>query len=91
MIRVPREHGIVDPVTIYDDKCTGCNRCVNVCPVDLFLPNPERGGSPIVMFPAECWFEGSCVDICPEPGAITLNRPFTARVNWKVKPEPPER
>jgi NAD-dependent dihydropyrimidine dehydrogenase PreA subunit len=82
------EHAIIDdPVTIYPVPCTGCNRCVNVCPVDLFLPNPERGGPPLVVFPGECWFEGSCVDICPEPGAIVLNRPFVSRVNWKPKTE----
>jgi NAD-dependent dihydropyrimidine dehydrogenase PreA subunit len=77
------EHALVDPVTIFPEPCTGCNRCVNVCPVDLFLPNPQRGGPPLVVFPGECWFEGSCVDICPEPGAIVLNRPFVSRVNWK--------
>lgn len=85
-ISVSPERAWVDPVTIFPAICTGCNRCVNVCPVDLFLPSPERGGAPLVMFPGECWFEGSCVDICPEPGAIVLNRPFTSRVNWKPKP-----
>lgn len=86
-IAVSYERALVDPVTIFPETCTGCNRCVNVCPVDLFLPSPERGGAPLVVFPGECWFEGSCVDICPEPGAIVLNRPFVSRVNWKVKGE----
>ena len=22
--------------------CTGCNRCVEVCPDDVFMPNPEK-------------------------------------------------
>ncbi len=84
-ITVGYERAMVDPVTIFPETCTGCNRCVNICPVDLFLPSPERGGAPLVVFPGECWFEGSCVDVCPEPGAIVLNRPFVSRVNWKLK------
>jgi NAD-dependent dihydropyrimidine dehydrogenase PreA subunit len=84
-ITVGFERAMVDHVTIFPETCTGCNRCVNICPVDLFLPSPERGGAPLVVFPGECWFEGSCVDICPEPGAIVLNRPFVSRVNWKLK------
>jgi NAD-dependent dihydropyrimidine dehydrogenase PreA subunit len=55
--------------------------------VDLFLPNPEVGGPPLVLYPGECWYEGSCVDICPEPGAIVLNRPPATRVNWKPRSE----
>ena len=32
---------------IYDpDVCTGCNKCVNVCQVDLLIPNPEKNGPP---------------------------------------------
>jgi len=28
-----------------------------------------------------------CFDICPVPGAITLNRPPAMRVNWKLRSE----
>jgi NAD-dependent dihydropyrimidine dehydrogenase PreA subunit len=76
---------LVDPITIYPELCIGCDRCVNVCPVDLFLPTPERGAVPLVLYPGECWYEGSCVDVCPVPGAITLNRPPAMRVNWKPR------
>jgi NAD-dependent dihydropyrimidine dehydrogenase PreA subunit len=67
------DQALVDPITIYPELCIGCDRCVNVCPVDLFLLTPERGKVPLVLYPGECWYEGSCVDICPVPGAITLN------------------
>lgn len=82
-VYVVPDQAIVDPVTIFPDICTGCNLCNLVCPVDLFLPNPKKGDAPLVMWPGECWFEGSCVDVCPAPGAIVLNRPLASRVNWK--------
>jgi NAD-dependent dihydropyrimidine dehydrogenase PreA subunit len=81
------DQALVDPVTIFEDACTGCNLCLHVCPVDLFLPNVRKGGPPLVLYPGECWFEGSCVDVCPEPGAIVLNRPPATRVNWKPRRE----
>ncbi len=81
------DQALVDPITIVPELCTGCNRCVNACPVDLFLPSDEKGGPPLVLYPGECWYEGSCVDSCPEEGAITLNRPPAMRVNWKPRAE----
>lgn len=79
------DQAIVAPITIVPELCTGCNLCLHVCPVDLFLPNEVKGGEPLVHYPGECWYEGSCVDVCPEPGAIRLNRPPAMRVNWKLK------
>ncbi len=79
------DQAIVDPITIVPELCTGCNLCLHVCPVDLFLPNHDKGGPPHVLYPGECWYEGSCVDVCPEPGAIRLNRPPAMRVNWKPR------
>ena len=84
VLTVP-DQAIVAPITIVPDLCTGCNLCLHVCPVDLFLPNQHKGGAPLVHYPGECWYEGSCVDVCPEPGAIRLNRPPAMRVNWKPK------
>jgi NAD-dependent dihydropyrimidine dehydrogenase PreA subunit len=73
------------PITFDPDLCDGCNRCVEVCQVDIFTPNPQRGKPPQVSFPDECWYNGCCVDICPKPGAIKLNIPLMNRVNWKKK------
>ena len=45
------DQALVDPITIFPDICTGCNLCLHVCPVDLFLPNEEKGGPPLVLYP----------------------------------------
>ena len=74
---------IFTPVSIDQRLCTGCNLCVLVCPADLFLPNAEKRGAPIVMYGGECWYEGSCVDYCPVAGAIRLHTPLFNRVRWK--------
>ena len=74
-----------EPLSFDDDICIGCNICVDVCQVDILIPNPEAGLPPIVMFPGECWYDGSCVDACPEPGAISLNRLSTTRVRYRKK------
>lgn len=35
---------------IYDEAlCVGCNRCAQVCQVDILLPNPEKGKPPTPM------------------------------------------
>lgn len=56
--------------------CVGCNRCANVCQVDIMIPNPESGHPPVVIYPGECYYCGSCVMACPNPGAITLEHPL---------------
>ena len=60
------------PIRFDAEKCVGCNRCANICQVDIFIPNPEKGKPPIVLYPGECYYCGSCVMVCPRPGAIEL-------------------
>ena len=84
-VYVTPETGISQPITINPNKCIGCNRCVEVCQVDLFIPNPEKGKPPIIIYPGECWYCGCCVDTCPVPDAITLNPLLMNRVYWKLK------
>ena len=64
------------PIRFDADKCVGCNRCVNICQVDIFIPNPEKGKPPVVLYPGECYYCGSCVMVCPRKGAITLSHPL---------------
>ena len=75
----------VMPVNFDPDLCIGCNICADVCQVDIMLPNPEDGLPPIIAFPGECWYEGSCVAACPVPGAITLNRMDKDSVHFRRK------
>ena len=73
------------PVIFNPDICNGCNICVDVCQVDILIPNPEKGKPPIVLYPGECWYGGCCVAMCPKPGAIKLNHALPQRVRWKRK------
>ena len=36
----------------------------------------EKGKHPIVMYPGECYYCGSCVMACPVKGAIHLRHPL---------------
>ncbi len=75
------------PVIFDPYVCNGCNMCVEVCQMDVLMPNPEKGKPPIVLYPDECWYGGGCVEYCPlrEKGAIKLNHPLMQRVRWKRK------
>ena len=74
-----------NPVTFNTEICNGCNNCVKVCIADLFIPNPEKGKPPLILYPEECWYEGACVEHCPQKGAIKLKHPLAMRVRWKRK------
>lgn len=74
-----------DPLTFYPEICNGCNQCIEVCQVDILIPNPQKGKPPIVLFPGECWYAGCCVAVCPQPGAIKLNVLAKNSVHWKRK------
>jgi NAD-dependent dihydropyrimidine dehydrogenase PreA subunit len=52
---------------------------------DSFINNPEKGKPPIVKYPEECWFCGSCITLCPhgEQGAIRIVTPFMMRGSFK--------
>jgi NAD-dependent dihydropyrimidine dehydrogenase PreA subunit len=64
--------------------CSACNGCVEVCPVDVFIPHPESNTPPILLHPDECWYCGCCVNDCPT-GALKLNWPLQQRGYWKRK------
>lgn len=68
---------------LYDSTlCVGCNRCVEVCQCDILMPSQEKGGTPIVMYPGECYYCGACVMACPKPGAIELVHPLMNRAKF---------
>jgi adenylylsulfate reductase subunit B len=59
------------PPIIDYDKCVACGTC-DECPGDVihFEEGPE-GALPVVKYPEECWYCGSCRQDCPQ-GAITI-------------------
>lgn len=78
----PLRNGI--PIEIIEEKCTGCNRCVDACRSDVFIPSKRKGRPPLVFYPEECWYCGCCVQEC-ERGALRLVFPLYQRiaVTWK--------
>ena len=76
-----------NPVIFNEEVCTGCNNCVETCVMDLFIPNPEKGKPPIIVYPDECYYDGLCVTNCPlwQKGAIKLNHTLNQRARWKRK------
>ena len=75
------------PVIFNKETCTGCNRCVDVCMLDVLYPNPEKGNPPIVLYPDECWHCGICMEECPvaEKNAVNVIWPIMTRMRWKRK------
>ena len=73
------------PVIFNPEVCNGCNRCVEVCPIDVYIPNYEKGKSPLILHADECWYCGTCVNECPLPGAVKFNFPLQQRGFWKRK------
>jgi NAD-dependent dihydropyrimidine dehydrogenase PreA subunit len=69
---------------IFDDRaCNGCNLCVEICPMDVFAPNPQKGSTPIVVYGDECRYCGACWMRCPndKEGALTIIVPPSMRVS----------
>ncbi|MFH1302071.1 MAG: ferredoxin [Planctomycetota bacterium] len=54
--------------TVNEDKCEGCEECVDVCPVEVF-EMVDGKSSPVNA--EECLGCESCIEVC-EPGAITV-------------------
>ena len=65
----------VMPLRFDESKCIGCNRCAQVCQVDILVPSKEKGKHPVVLYPGECYYCGSCVMAC-QNDAIKLVHPL---------------
>ena len=70
------------PPIIDKEKCNGCGKCVDICPMDVFFGSKEEE-VPNITYPEECWHEGACVDDCPIAGAVRLRLPLPATVLYK--------
>lgn len=73
------------PILFDEEKCLGCNSCVEACQVDILLPNPEKGKHPIVAYPGECYYCGCCGMACPVDGALTLRHPLMNQAKFIPK------
>ncbi|MFX0197991.1 MAG: ferredoxin family protein [Candidatus Hodarchaeota archaeon] len=68
-------------IVVDSEICIGCNRCVDGCPMDVLFPSEKPGAPPIIRYPDECWYCGSCYMVCPtEPPAIDLVHPLNMRL-----------
>ncbi|MBI9048751.1 MAG: ferredoxin family protein [Anaerolineaceae bacterium] len=72
------------PITYDENRCIGCNRCVEACQIDLLIPNNTKGKPPLVAYPEECWYCGCCVMECPVD-AIKMHHPLMNQVRWVEK------
>ena len=63
------------PLHFDSARCIGCNRCAAVCQVDIMIPSAEKGRHPVVLYPGECYYCGSCVMACTHD-AIRLTHPL---------------
>jgi NAD-dependent dihydropyrimidine dehydrogenase PreA subunit len=55
-------------VVVDQEKCVGCEECVEVCPVDVFEMEDEKS---VPVNAEECLGCESCVEVC-ESEAITV-------------------
>lgn len=85
LCHIKTEMPVANPIIMNQEKCTGCNRCVEICQVDIFIPNIEKGAPPVVLYPGECWYCGCCVVECPVEGAITFRHPLMNQARWIAK------
>ncbi len=79
-----------EPLVYDEELCVGCNRCADVCQVDILIPNPVKGKPPVILYPGECYYCGSCVMECPNKGAIKLQHPLMNRAKFVETRNPSE-
>lgn len=63
------------PPIIEKEKCVKCQRCVEICALDVFGAQEHASITPVVRYPEECWHCRACVVECPS-GAVSLRYPL---------------
>jgi NAD-dependent dihydropyrimidine dehydrogenase PreA subunit len=61
------------PVTIDLTRCDGCGICIQSCPTDVLLLDPESNRA-VAAFPADCCICFLCQDDCPQDAIVIGNR-----------------
>ena len=65
------------PVIVDESKCLEkCTACIEVCPLDVLVKNPETGKA--YMKYDECWFCLPCEKECPTNAITVSNSVFIA-------------
>jgi adenylylsulfate reductase, subunit B len=64
--------------------CSGCGRCYEHCPLDVFGWDEEKG-KPVVAYPAECSCCCFCESMCPEV-AIDVHLPLHQMLDFGIAP-----
>lgn len=49
-------------IAIDNKKCTGCKKCLNVCPGNLL--KLDEDGKSYIKYPKDCWGCSSCIKEC---------------------------
>lgn len=62
------------PPVINKNKCIGCHKCAQICPLDVFGNQRADVKVPEIRYPEECWHCNACVLDCPAE-AIRLRFP----------------
>jgi NAD-dependent dihydropyrimidine dehydrogenase PreA subunit len=53
------------------EKCKGCAKCANHCPLDVIYMEKNKA---VIRYPDECWYCGACRQDC-KSGAIHFEFP----------------
>lgn len=72
-------------VIIDHNKCTGCKKCVEVCPGDL-LAIDKKTNKAFIYHPEDCWDCMACIKICPQD-ALETKLPYQL-ANYKASLKP---
>lgn len=72
-------------IITHKNKCSGCGKCVEICPGNLLALEEESKG-PFIRRPEDCWDCMACVKICPH-GALETKLPYQL-ANYKASLQP---
>ncbi len=62
-------------VSIAEQSCVSCGRCIEVCPSRVIMPSGDSEKSPEVVNPRGCIVCGHCVAICPSDSILHSDFP----------------
>ena len=81
-VAAPRPPWALELAAAFTDRCTRCDRCIEVCPVKILQRGD--GGFPEVSFShSGCTECGECVRVC-EPRAL-VRQPDATPWSWRVQ------